>query len=178
MASGTFQTSVLLAPLVSTTASLLFSIDQQTFLSYLVHPTLARHPTAPSNALLPAYFKNFFIPGLSRVLTFLTITTTTTVYGLIKYKPLLLAKRSGWWYVGAASLAIGHLGFVPLVAHRLQSIMDDEGGDGDLEMQKVKGGKTNVDTLKEWLAVNLVRTWTVDVGAWICAGVAVVKTLS
>lgn len=177
MASNTFQTPLLLAPLVSSTATLLFSVDQQTFLSYLTHPTLANHPTASSNRLLPAYYHQFFTPGLTRVLGFLTVTTSITIYDLISYKPLLKAKGSGWWYVAAASLAVGHLAFVPLVTGPIKSILDDEGGEVDLEMQK-STRKTNVDSMKQWLNVNLVRTLTVDLAAWICAGVAVVKTFT
>ena len=192
MASGAFinpQTALLLTPLVSSTATLLFAHDQTLFLSILTQPSLShRHPSSnSSNAHIPAYWAHFFGPGLRRVLGFLAVTTGSVAGCLYSHRPLLRAQGSLSWYVGAAGCALAHLLFTPLVAPRIQRMLDNEGGDVDVkqdvefdvEAQKgvVEGKKSNVAILEEWVRLNTIRTWTTDLAAWVCAFVAVSKTL-
>ncbi|KAF4120575.1 hypothetical protein GMORB2_3013 [Geosmithia morbida] len=182
---------LLVAPLVSSTASLLFAWDQHLFLSLLAHPTIAEpvtagpEPHAGTNALLPPYFRRFFRRGLGRVVTFLAVTTWSSLGAVHHFGPLLRSKGSLGWYVGAASLAVGHLLFVPAVAYPIKSISENEGGGVEVPVEDAAqkdaaggGGLSNIDHLNRWLRVNLVRTLTTDTGAWICAVTAVTKTFT
>ncbi|KAL6849443.1 mRNA splicing protein [Amphichorda felina] len=187
MASGAFspKTALLLLPLVSSTSTLLFSFDQHSFLSVLTHPALVQNQGASSNAVISPYFSLFFPRGLVRVVTFLGVTTWSSVGCIYSSRVLLRSKGSLAWYAGAAALAVGHLLFVPVIAQSVKSILDNKGGDvavgdageavGDAKNNKKK---SNVDYMKDWLRVNMVRTLTTDLGAWVCAVIAVTKTFS
>ncbi|KAI0594413.1 hypothetical protein F4775DRAFT_574130 [Biscogniauxia sp. FL1348] len=164
MASGLFfdpMVALRAAPLVSSTCTLLYAWDQHLFLSLLNARQVREH----SRPLLPPYFKTFFRKGLPMVLGFLTVTTSTAVANLYTQRAALQARGSLWWYTAGAALAVSHLGFVPFVAPSVQALMEASSEDD-----------TN-KTLDEWLSVNMVRSLTVDLGAWIAVAVAVVKTL-
>lgn len=167
MASGAFlnpRTVLLLTPLVSSTCCLWFATDEELFLRLLTLPETREH----SDALLPAYFRNFVYGGIARVLILLGVTAFASIRSISVARPLLQSRGSLVWYAGAATLAAAHLAYGPAVAWRLQAIVDDERA----------SGRNNVDVLGEWLRVNFVRMWTTDLGAWACAFVAVTKTLS
>ncbi|KAH9886778.1 hypothetical protein F4778DRAFT_438694 [Xylariomycetidae sp. FL2044] len=163
-----FDPAVLLAltPVVSSTCSLLFAHDQHFFLTLLTKPDIR----APSNALLPSYFRAFFAPGLVRVLGFLGVTVGSSAALLLLLRtssagPLLRGRGAFAWYAAGASFAAGHLLFVPLVAPRIRAICEDQGGE-------------NVNVLKSWLFYNAARGCTVDLAAWVCCLVAAAKTFS
>jgi hypothetical protein len=54
-----------LAPLITTTASLMFSVDEYFFLTIYLHPTLQ----PKSNAILQKYFTLFFDRGILIILS-------------------------------------------------------------------------------------------------------------
>lgn len=181
MASHTFnlKTALLLTPLVSSTSTLLLSFDHHTFFSPFVHPTVVHNRPAGSNTLLPAYWKSFFVSDVSTVVAFLGITTWTSVGCIYSSRQLLRGKGSLAWYAGAAALATAHLLFVPWVMGPIRSILDNEGGDVDVDAEKKPGDKkSNIDTMNGWLRINMARTLTTDLGAWVCAVIAVTKTFS
>lgn len=167
MASGAFfnpKATLLVTPLVSATCSLWYAADQELFFRLFTLPSTRER----SDALLPTYFKPFFNIGVWRVIALLGTTTWASVGCIYTAKPLLQSRGSLGWYAGAAALATAHLVYVPFVAPLIEAIVEDRG----------TAEKTNVDVLGEWLRVNLVRTWTTDLGAWVCAVVAVTKTLA
>ncbi|KAH8895915.1 hypothetical protein GQ53DRAFT_35003 [Thozetella sp. PMI_491] len=151
-----------LAPAVSATCSLLFAADQQLFLSILTRP----ENRATSNKLLPSYFSTLFNRGIFIVVGFLSLTFWTSFANLRLYRPLLEAKGSYPWYAAAAGLAIGHLGYIPLVAPKVRAIKEDS------------SQGNSADDMDAWLRVNALRSCTTDIGAWVCAIIAVVKTFS
>ncbi|KAI5917440.1 hypothetical protein F4810DRAFT_45541 [Camillea tinctor] len=164
MASGLFfdpMVALTAAPLVSSTCTLLFAWDQHFFLSLLNTRQVREH----SRPMLPSYFKNFFYKGLPMVLGFLTVTTSTSITNLLAQRTRLIARRSGWWYVAGASLALSHLAFAPFIAPKIQAVIEASSED---DTNKI---------LDEWLSINMVRSLTVDLGAWLALTVAVVKTL-
>lgn len=172
MASGAFfdpKAALLLAPLVTSTASLVFARDQHLFLSVFTRPETQPH----GNAFLPPFWRVFFPQGLAQVVGLLGATAGASAAAALAHRGLLERRGALAWYVAAAALAVGHLAFVPLVAGRIKSIMDDEGGAGG-----AKGARTNVQTQREWLGVNAVRTLTTDLGAWACCLVAVTRVFT
>lgn len=174
MASGTFfspQKTLLLAPVVSSTCSLLFAWDQHIFLNLLTHPELSDR----TNAILPTYWRVFFPRGLAQVVSFLGITTWTSIGAVVYHKALLQKRGALPWYVASATLAVAHLVFVPFVAPAIKYIMEDEGG-RSRERKVAEPGNRNVDMQSKWLGYNMVRMLTTDLGAWVCCLVGVMKT--
>ncbi len=151
-----------LAPVVSATGTLQLAWDQQWLLSVFTRPQLEHH----TNQYLPKWFKECFASGLPKVLGLLTVTVATSVINLRVRRSLLQERGASVWYAAGATLAVGHLAFVPAVAPKVQAIIEDQPqGEAAGEMRK-------------WLRVNLVRTLTVDTGAWICLIIAVSRTLA
>ena len=180
MASGAFvdpKALLLVTPLVSSTVTFWFAGDQDFFLGLFTEVAKDNKTSIAggagknktlSDAILPAYFAPFFYRGLPRVIGPLSVTTWASIGCTYFHRGLLQRTGSLWWYAGAAALATAHLAYTPLVAWRINSILEDEG----------KEGRTNVDILREWLRVNWARWWTTDVGAWACAIVAVAKMVT
>ncbi|KJZ70749.1 hypothetical protein HIM_09882 [Hirsutella minnesotensis 3608] len=177
MASGLFSphqhpkmaTALLLAPLVSSTGSLLFAWDQHLFLSTLIKPELA--DGGHSEAVLGPYWRALFPAGLSQVVGLLSVTTWTSVGAIAACRGLLQRRGAASWYAAAVALAVGHLLYVPLVARRIEFMSAEESSEHG------RRGKTRVQVQREWLTVNLVRMLTTDLGAWACCLVAVSKAL-
>ena len=159
------KAALLLAPLVSSTCSLWFSQDQHLFFSTFTQPALR----ARSNALLPPFWRSFFKKGLVRVVGLLAITTWTSVGSIYLHGNQLRDAGSYWWYAGAAAMGVSHLFFVPAVAPKIQAMSEGK------EKEDAKG--KNVRAQDEWVSVNWVRMLTVDTAAWVCAMVAVAKTV-
>lgn len=150
------------APVITSTCSLWYSIDQDFFHEIFTHPG----HRAASNKLLPSYFRVSFRYGVVKVLGLLALTMSSGGFNI------LAARRSGAvrspslpWYTAGTVLAASHLLFVPSIAPKVQAIMED----------RSKGQST--DDLEGWLKIHRVRTWTVDLAAWVCfvIGVSIVQ---
>jgi hypothetical protein len=150
------------APLVSATCTLLYARDQDFFLRIFNEP----ENRPKSRALLPSYWQSFFRRGIYVVVGCLAATFWSSIGNLCIHRQVLHAKQSFWWYVAGAGLSVGHLLFVPAVAPSVKAIWDadEEGMDANA-------------ALDEWLSVNRIRMWTVDLAAWAACAVAVTKTL-
>ncbi|VUC22692.1 unnamed protein product [Clonostachys rosea] len=165
-------TLLLTTPLISSSCSLWFSLDQHCFFSNLVKPNVRG-----ADEVLPPYFANTFWANLWKVVGLLGVTTWSSVGAIYLSRPLLRARGSFPWYVATAALATGHLFFVPLVAPSVAALIEDRGHQASSEAKKGKG-KSNSDYMRDWLGVNLVRMVTADLGAWVCAVVAVTTTFA
>lgn len=168
MASGAFlnyKTLLYVAPVVSSTCTLLFARDQDFFLSLFTDKDVPPSHRNLINTILPNHFARFFRKGIYGVITF--IGATTWLAGGSAYS-VGRGHAAFGWYVGAATLAVGHLGYVPWVAPRVKKVVDGKEEEGD----------DNAEGLRAWLGVNAVRMWTTDLGAWVCCMAAVMKTLA
>ncbi|RGP79955.1 hypothetical protein FLONG3_1899 [Fusarium longipes] len=169
MASGAFfnpRVLLLTAPLVSSSISLWFARDQTFFLTLLTKAPIERKK---ANEIIPGYITNFYNSGIWTVLTFLGITVTTSIANIWSDRALLESRGSLFWYGWSAALALGHLGYAPAVAWKLKALWEDN---------CAVEGTDNVGMLERWVTVNNTRMFTTDLGAWICAVVAVSKTLT
>ncbi|GKT44369.1 uncharacterized protein ColSpa_04550 [Colletotrichum spaethianum] len=151
------------APLVSSSGTLLFAWAQHFFLGLFNDNTEARKKSAP---LLKPYFDTFFRRGVWVVLGFVAVSVSTAAANLYKQPEALQNKGTFWWYAAGATLSAGHLAYAPLVAPHVKALVEAEAEDD------VNG------ILDDWLSVNWWRMVTVDVGAWLAFGVAVATTLS
>lgn len=174
MASGLFRGKavLLIAPLVSSTCSLFFGRDEHFFLSGL---TVQPH-RAGANKIIPSYFGHFFKQGVTGVIGLLGVTFWASLGAIYYAKPLLEDNGSLWWYGGAASMAVAHLLFIPWIIPSVKAL-DAAKQESDKASQD-DGQERNVQHLDAWLKVNFVRTVTVDLAAFVCAFIAVGKTLN
>lgn len=169
MASGAFfnpRTLLLVTPLVSSTCSLWFAWDQDFFLKIFTRPPV-EHKQA--DAILPTYITGFFGSGPWAVVSLIGTTFWTSLAAVWLERPLLRSRGSTAFYAGTAALALGHLVYVPAVAWKLKNLMDDT---------CAEEGTDNVGMLRRWLSVNMTRMLTTDIGAWLCAVVAISRTLA
>jgi hypothetical protein len=151
-----------LAPLISSTCSLWFAWDQHLFLSIFVSPSNRSF----SNQFLPTYFRTFFRSGLTWVLVLLGLTLSTAGLNIATDGVSLRARQSLQWYAAGAAFATGHVAFAPFVAPKVRAISEDH-----------SEGQPTRD-LEVWLRLNRIRMFTVDIAAWVCFGVAAIRTLS
>ncbi|KAK2850743.1 hypothetical protein FQN49_005360 [Arthroderma sp. PD_2] len=153
MASGLIfdpRTLLRTAPLITSTCTLWFSLDQEFFLNVFLHPDHRNH----SNQILPSYFRVFFRHGVVRVLGLLTLTVSAGGYNILMDRQSGRASLS--WYTAGTLLAASHLLFVPAIAPKVQAVSEDTS----------QGSSTR--DLEGWLAINRVRTLTVDLASWVC----------
>lgn len=164
MASGLFfdpLVALRAAPLVSSTCTLLYAWDQHLFLSNFNLP----ETRAPGKAVISPYFKAFFRRAIWQVVGFITVTASTSLLNLYTGRSSLNARGSASWYTAGAALSAGHLLFVPFIAPKVQSLVENTEEDSN-------------GALDRWLSINAVRSLTVDLAAWVACVVAVGKTLA
>ena len=164
MASGLFfdpLVALRAAPLVSSTCTLLYAWDQHLFLSNFNLP----ETRVQSKPVISPYFKAFFRRAIWQVLGFITVTASTSVLNLYTARPSLKSHGSASWYTAGAVLSVGHLLFVPIIAPKVQGLVEYTKEDSN-------------DVLDRWLSINAIRSLTVDLAAWVACVVAVGKTLA
>lgn len=161
MASGLFfdyRTLLRTAPLITSTCTLWFSLDQDFFLRVFLHP----EHRARSDGILPSYFGRFFGPGTLRVVALLTLTLTGGGYNILTQRRNTLGSSASLpWYAAGTFLAASHFLFVPAIAPKIQAVIENTS----------QGSSTN--DLEDWLYIHGVRTWTVDLASWICFAIGI-----
>jgi len=163
MASRLFfdpMAALAVAPLLSSTCTVFYAWDQHFFLRLFNTP----QNRPKSNAILPSYFDAFFAAGLPYVVGFLGVTFWSTVGNYYWRYNKLVANQSLKWYLAGGAFALSHLLFVPWIAPHIKAIVHDD---------RSKGEPTEL--LDRWLGVNALRGLTVDVAAWACMTIAVLK---
>lgn len=159
MSPSTFEPLAVLAiaPLVSSTCTLWYAFDQHHFLTIFT-----THSEDKFEKVIPDYFTQFFAAGLPRVLGLLG-TTCLSVAGNYFYRhEALVTNHSLKWYLVGAALAVSHLSFAPLVLPQIKELQG-----------KNEGCHKPRQVLSEWLYWHNLRTYTVDLAAWVCFAVAV-----
>ncbi|KAI1387244.1 uncharacterized protein F4822DRAFT_405848 [Hypoxylon trugodes] len=164
MASGRFFdpiTFLRVAPLVTSTASLVIANDSHLFLSSLL--AVKRH-RAEVNVIAPRYFEEFFWRGLPEI--FVTFGLSIA-FGLanVYYKPYAASR---FWYAGASALALLHFTFVPTIAQTVKATVESE---------EIPDGKAR-EAIRGWLDVHHVRMVVSDIPSWTCFFVAALKALT
>lgn len=196
MASNAFFDPITLlrvAPLVSSTATCWFSVDLFIFLGTFLDP--AHHKKA--NEVVPSYFKVMLSATMLPVMTLHSITIGTGISNAWG-RP-----TEGWrWYTAGTALVFFHMAFGPMICKlspeptawcqkrcgtsrvpvdsskdarettntaitvgSIQALRDDK--------PKNQGNKS----LKKWLDIHLVRSIMADFPAWVCFGIAVLKSV-
>ncbi|KAK6850734.1 hypothetical protein PG987_000368 [Apiospora arundinis] len=170
MASGRFvdpMTLLRVTPLVTSTAAVMYSVDQYMFLNNFLAPELRER----SNAIVPSYFKVFFRRGIWIIMTAYPLSIATGIANFYRGGGKLGGSSNngaGRWYAAGAALALTHYAFVPTVMYKVQALFEGE----------EKGNGNGNKDLKRWLDVHLVRSILVDVPSWLCFATACLKSLA
>lgn len=136
-----------LLPLLSNTASLMFSWDQHIFLHSFLWPPLTRSK-ADSN--LPPYFKAFFPRGIVVIFTLYPLTLFSALANIYFLPSQALNK----WYWAGLAFTFAHFLFAPPTQRLVKEIMHD-----------TNKGNASKD-MKVWLDWNMLRIWVADTPAW------------
>ncbi|KAL6232481.1 hypothetical protein BDW75DRAFT_19527 [Aspergillus navahoensis] len=163
MASGLFFDPIKLlrmAPLVTTTASLMYAWDEHWFLSGFLRPEYKQH----SDAMLPRYFRRFFEQGIWIIASLNTVTLTSSITNLLVDRPVLDRLGSSRWYWAGLGFTVCHFLFVPLIAYPIRDIMED----------RSKGASTK--DLKRWIDIHRIRVLVADLPGWLSFFAAVLTT--
>ncbi|EFR00360.1 hypothetical protein MGYG_03362 [Nannizzia gypsea CBS 118893] len=154
-----------LAPLISSTGSVVYSTCELIMNSAFLHPTIRRE----ADIVLPRWFKTVFQSGVTIVIGLITITTSTSlanIYlsynnGLSITEGIMALPFSAKMYALGVTCALGHLTFIPWVAQPIEHLKANT---------SKRGGSAE---MKDWLSVHRIR-WTVaDFPAWVAFFLAV-----
>jgi hypothetical protein len=163
MASGLFfdpMKLLRLAPLVTTTSSLMYAWDEHWFLSGFLRPEYKHH----SEEMLPRYFRRFFEQGIWIIASLNTLTLSSSVANLLIDRPTLDRLGSSRWYWAGLGFTVCHFLFVPLIAYPIRDIMED----------RSKGQSTK--DLKRWIDIHRIRVLVADLPGWMSFVMAVLLT--
>lgn len=150
------------APLLGTTASLWYTVDQLCVLRVFTFP----EHRAKSNEILPSWFKTWFTgSGITSIIVLNTLTLSTATANLLINRSALTELNSARWYGAGLAFTLAHFAFVPAIMWSVKAIVDNS-SDGE-----------STHDLDAWLAVHKVRMSTVDLLGWASFLVAVMKTL-
>lgn len=154
MASGLFFDPLKLlrvAPLLTSTSTLVFAWDENWYLSLLVG---SKHQDEV-NKMLPSYFTRFFETGIFILAGLNTLTVSTTIGNLMNDRPVLNHLKSSRWYWAGLAFTLFHFAFVPTIAYPIRDIMED----------RSKGNSTK--DLQKWLDIHRIRTLVADLPAFV-----------
>lgn len=135
-----------IAPVVSTSMSLWYCVDQYTFFNNFIIPPIREK----GNQILPLYWKHFLSTGLTCIFSLYGLSIGFGVANLYQG-----ANPSRYYSLGVAFSA-AHFLFVPLVAPKIEA------------MSNGKDTDQNWDQQRRWLNVHAIRSVLVDLPGWAC----------
>ncbi|EAW15333.1 putative integral membrane protein [Aspergillus clavatus NRRL 1] len=146
------------APLATSTGSLVHALVELFSNSAFVQPSVRKS----SDAVLPKWYAYVFNRQIVSVLA-LNLTTISTGLSnilLSRSKRILPVSRTTFYWAGVAG-AVTHLVFAPLVAPRIQRMVENTNENGaTVEMD-------------EWLGYHRIRMLVADLPAWLAFAAAV-----
>lgn len=151
-----------LLPVLSSTVTLMFAVDEHIFLGTWMHPSLLTR----SNANLPAWFTRWGRRGRWVILLGYPTNYILGISNLLISRPELKAAGSESWYWMGLLFSVGH---IAIYGKRALGLLKD------IREDVPRGNSTH--SMGVWLKMNWVRALTTDLPAWVCFIVAALKTL-
>ena len=146
-----------LAPLITSTASLMYAHDQHIFFLTFLHPSYR----SEANQFFPRWFKICLQRALWPIATLYPLSILSSATNIYLLDPKSADARL--WYWSGLAFTTGHFLFGKKAKRLLDEIQND----------KSKGKST--EDMREWLDMNFVRSLTVDLLGWVSfVGAAVV----
>lgn len=146
-----------LLPIISSTISLQFAYDEYAFLCCWVHDSY----TQQANALLPHWFTHWGPWGTRVVFTSFTLSLGAGLANLAACSSAPETGSAKFWYAAGACFAVAHLLIFGARALRLLGMIRRGEPEG-----------ASISSLRKWLEMHAVRSFTVDLPAAICFIVA------
>uniref|UniRef100_A0A060T4B2 ARAD1C03124p n=1 Tax=Blastobotrys adeninivorans TaxID=409370 RepID=A0A060T4B2_BLAAD len=138
------------APLISSTATLVHALAELNFLGAMVHPNTREK----CNEIVPKVFRNYFSAGVQYVIAYGLTSVSLSIVNLVGQYSVSGASRQ--WYMAGMAYAVAHYLFLPKVASPVRDIIED-----------ASQGKSTED-LDRWLSIHRVRMAVADIPAWLC----------
>ncbi|XXG96131.1 hypothetical protein Hte_002410 [Hypoxylon texense] len=163
--SGQFvdpQTLLRVAPLITSTASLVIAGDSHLFLSSFISLAPQRRPQV--SELAPRYFEAFFWRGLPAIFASYGLSVAFGATNAWYSRP---SPVSWAWYAGGMALALAHFAFVPKIMWKVKDAIDAK------DVKEIDGA----EAIQGWLDVHHVRMALADIPAWTCFLIATLKAL-
>lgn len=142
-----------LLPVLSSTVTLMFAIDEHIFLGTWTRPSF--HDT--TNEHLPSWFKLWGRRGRWVIILGYPINYALALLNIIFGYSELHAAGATKWYILGLLFSIGHIAIYGPGAIKLLD---------DIKNGVPKGNVTQ--TMETWLVMNWKRALTTDFPAWIC----------
>lgn len=162
---STFETAVRvlrLLPVLTSTVTLMFAVDEHIFLGTWMHPSFRDR----ANAHLPAWFYNWGRRGRWVIILGYPSNYALALLNLAVARNELLAADAANWYLLGLLFSVGHIAIYAKTALRLLA---------EIKADVPKSNSTY--SMGIWLTMNWVRALTTDFPAWICFIVAALKAL-
>jgi hypothetical protein len=151
-----------LLPVLSSTVTLMFAIDEHIFLGTWTRPSM--HDKA--NAHLPAWFQLWGRRGRWVIILGYPANYALALLNLAMARDELYSTGSTKWYLLGFLFSFGHIGIYGSTAMKLLA---------DIRNGIPRGNVTH--SMAVWLKMNWLRALTTDLPAWICFIIAALKVL-
>ncbi|KAK2603641.1 hypothetical protein QQS21_004222 [Conoideocrella luteorostrata] len=138
-----------IAPLISTSAYLTFTIAEDLYF----RPYLDQSVAKAAEALLPAYIAIWYTRGMVLIFTVYPLTWGTAIANLPVGKLVHQSKPAFVLYVLGLAFSLGHMLWGRRAMSLLNSIRENR-------------GQGSTDIVRVWCRMNLIRGLLVDVPAW------------
>ena len=148
-----------IAPVITSTATLTYAWDQELFLRPFVRDSIR----SKANPVLPEYATTWLERGYWMIVILYPASLTLSLANIFAgHRPDVATQRVYW---AGAAFTIGHFLFGQKAIRLLHAIESDES----------KGNST--DDLKSWLDNNAIRSFAVDLPAWLSFVAAAMMSL-
>ena len=160
------------APLLSATSSVTFTLSEDTFIRPLVHTSpstssaeLRRHV----NRMLPSHSR-WTRRGLAVIFITYPLSIATAAVNLARHdngkvdlsrNASYNARVAAGFYLAGLIFSVLHFPFGPRAMGYLKRVGEDSGSDDDPE-------KDNTANVVSWLRINAIRGVVADVPSWVC----------
>lgn len=151
-----------LLPVITSTVSLMFAVDEHIFLGTWMHPTLRDR----TNAHLPAWFQRWGRRGRWPIILGYPTNYVLAILNLIVAREHLYTRGAAKWYGLGLLFSVGHIAVYGKGAIKLLA---------DIKADIPKGNSSY--SMGVWLRMNWQRALTTDLPAWLCFIVAALKAL-
>lgn len=150
-----------LLPVISSTATLQFAVDEHLIFGTWMGPSLRQN----ANTTLPAWWTRGGLRWQWVLIFGYPLNYLFGVLNLVSRYDQLQATGSSRWYALGLMFSVGHMLFLKMALERIADI--EEGTP-----------KNNVTvSMGRWLQMNWVRALVTDLPAWVCWTVAAVSAL-
>lgn len=151
-----------LLPVLTSTVTLMFAVDEHIFLGTWMHPAFRDR----ANAHLPAWFYHWGRRGRWIILLGYPANYLLAILNLAVARTQLFAMGAGKWYFLGLLFSLGHIAIYGKGALKLLA---------EIKADVPKGNSTY--SMGVWLKMNWVRALTTDLPAWLCFIVGALKAL-